>query len=112
VYEHLKERGSVPRGYLGVGLQELTPELARKLKVGEAQGAVISGVQPGSPAEQAGLEPGDLVIEFNGEKIHEPSELRLLVAGAKIGSSVKFKIIRDGIERTLSVVIAARKADG
>ncbi|HEY5313863.1 MAG TPA: trypsin-like peptidase domain-containing protein [Pirellulales bacterium] len=111
VYKHLKERGSMTRGYLGVGLQDLTPELARKLKVGETEGAVVSGVQPKSPADKAGLEPGDVVIEFNGEKIHEPSELRLLVAAAKVNSTAKLKIIRDGKERTIDVVIAARKGN-
>jgi Do/DeqQ family serine protease len=111
VYKHLKERGSVTRGYLGVGLQELTPELARKLKVVESEGAVISGVQPNSPADKAKLEPGDVVIEFNDEKIHEPSELRLLVAGAKPDSTVKLKIIRDGKERTVEVTIGARKGN-
>ncbi len=77
----------MPRGYLGVGLQELTPEIARQLKLARAEGVLITGVQPGSPAEKAGLEPGDVVIEFNGEKVHEPTELRLLVAAAKIGST-------------------------
>lgn len=112
VYENLKERGSVPRGYLGVGLQELTPELAKQLKLGDTEGVVISGVQPGSPADKAGLEPGDVVTEFNGEKVREPNELRLLVAGAEIGSTAKLKIIRDGKQRTIDVVITERKGIG
>lgn len=112
VYDDLKQRGSVPRGYLGVVLQELTPEIARQLKLNSTEGVLIAGVQPGSPAEKAKLEPGDVVIEFNGEKIHERNELLLLVAGAKIGSPVKVKILRDGKERTVSVTIGARKAAG
>jgi serine protease Do len=111
VYKNLKERGSVPRGYLGVGLQELTPDLARKLKLGDLEGVLISGVQPDSPAAKAGLEPGDVVTEFNGEKVHEPTELRLLVAAVKPDSTIKLKIIRDSQERTLDVVIGARKGN-
>jgi Do/DeqQ family serine protease len=109
VYDQLIKQGSVERGYLGVGLQELTPELAQRLKLGDATGVIITGVQPNSPAAKAGLQPADVVVAFDGQEVHEPSELRLLVAGAKIGSKVTLKIIRDGKAQTVDVVVAARK---
>ncbi|HEX3655723.1 MAG TPA: PDZ domain-containing protein [Pirellulales bacterium] len=79
----------------------------------QATGALgdSDALPPNSPADKDELEPGDVVIEFNGEKIHEPSELRLLVAGAKSDSTVKLKIIRDGKQRTVEVSIGARKGN-
>jgi Do/DeqQ family serine protease len=109
VYEELIKQGSVTRGYVGVGLQELTPQIAAKLKLGNVEGVLVTGVQPGSPAEQAGLQPGDVIVEFNAEKVRDPAEVRLLVAGAKVGSKAKLKILREGRTITTEVTIAARK---
>ncbi len=108
VYQHLIEKGRVPRGYLGVGLQDLTPELAQQFKVADTSGAVIAGVQKGSPAEKAGLEAGDVIVEWAGKKITDSDELRLQVAGTAIGANVTIKIIRDGQPQTLQVVVGER----
>jgi Do/DeqQ family serine protease len=112
VYEHLRTRGSVPRGYLGVGLQEVTPELARQLQLGEVRGVLVTGVQPRSPAAKAGIEAGDVILSIEGEPINDPAELRQVVAGAKIGSSVKVRLVREGIEQTVSVTITQRPVTG
>jgi serine protease Do len=112
VYQHLIARGSVPRGYLGVGLQELTPEIAKQLKLRDVEGVLVTGVQPGSPAEKAGLVPGDVVTEWNGQKVSEPSELRLLVAGTKIGTTVPVRILREGRAQTLQVTVTERRDGG
>ncbi len=72
----------------------------------------MTGVQPGSPAEKAGLVPGDVVIEWNGQKVIEPSELRLLVAGTKIGTTVPVRILREGRAQTLQVTVTERRDAG
>ena len=109
VYQDLITQGSVPRGYLGVGLQELTPEIARKLNLEDTHGVLITGVQPRSPAAKAGLQPGDVVLEWDGNKVNEPSELRLMVANSKIGSTVPITIHRDGKPLTIQITVASRK---
>ncbi|HEX3869189.1 MAG TPA: trypsin-like peptidase domain-containing protein [Pirellulales bacterium] len=109
VYTHLIENGKVPRGYLGVGLQELTPDLAQKLSIPDTNGVLITGVQKGSPAEKAGLEAGDVVTEWAGKKVDEPAELRLQVAGTAIGAHVTVKIIRNGKPTTLQVDVGERE---
>lgn len=112
VYKQLISRGGVARGYLGVGLQELTPEIARQLHLGHVEGVLVTGVQPGSPADKAGLEPGDVITEWNGERVRETSELRLLVAGSKIGAKVSIKVVRDGKTHEFPVTITERKDGG
>jgi serine protease Do len=111
VYERLKEKGRVARGWLGVQLQEITPDIARQLNLKGQNGAFVSGILRGSPAEEAGLEPGDLVIEWNGQKVTGNAELPLLVASSQIGSKVQVKIVRDGIAHVLTVKIAERPED-
>ncbi len=111
VYQHIVTQGKVVRGYLGVGLQDVTPEIAEKLNLGDNRGALVTGVQRGSPADRAGIEAGDLVVEWDGNKVTEANELRLLVAGTKIDSTVKVKVIRDGKPMTLDVTVTARGAE-
>jgi serine protease Do len=109
VYSNLVKQGRMARGLLGVGLQELTPELAQQFKLGDTQGVVITGVQKGSPAEKAGLEAGDVVVEWAGKKVADPSELRLQVAGTAIGSTVTIKVIRDAKPLELKVTVGERE---
>jgi serine protease Do len=111
VYERLKEKGRVARGWLGVQLQEITPDIARQLNLKGQNGAFVSGILRGSPAEEAGVEPGDLVIEWNGQKVTGNAELPLLVASSQIGSKIQVKILRDGIAHVLTVKIAERPED-
>jgi serine protease Do len=89
-------------------MQELTPELAEKLDLHVSNGALVSGVLPGSPAERAGFKPGDVVVKWNGKAIHGPSELSMEVAWTKVGQQATATIVREGQEKTLSVTVGER----
>jgi serine protease Do len=96
VSKQLRSEGKVTRGRLGVRIQPMTKELAQSFKLKEADGALIASVEPGSPADKAGLKPGDVVIAFNGEKIDDPNKLPRLVAATKPGQSATLRIWRNG----------------
>lgn len=108
---HLKEKGKVRRGWLGVSIQEITPELAKSFGLKDAGGALVSDVVPGSPAEKAGLKRGDVIAEFNGKPIKEHRELPRIVSLMPPGESVSFKVIRDGKEETVSATIGEMKEE-
>jgi len=120
VISQLKEHGRVVRGYLGVAVQPLTPELAKAFGLEKDDGALVAAVQPGSPAAEAGLRRGDVIIEYDGKPIGEIPELPRLVAATPIGKEVAMKILREGQPQTLSVKIgelreeevAAREGEG
>lgn len=92
----LTEQGKVTRGWLGVLIQEITPEIAESLGLKEVKGALISDVTPDSPADKAGLKRGDIVVEFEGMKIDEFSDLTKLVGVASPGQSKSLKVLREG----------------
>ena len=96
VSKQLRSEGKVTRGRLGVRIQPMTKELAQSFKLKEADGALIASVEPGSPADKAGLKPGDVVLAFNGEKIDDPNKLPRLVAATKPGQSATLRIWRNG----------------
>jgi Do/DeqQ family serine protease len=111
VYERLKEHGRVARGWLGVALDEITPDVAAQLHLSGQRGALVTEVVPGSPAEKAGVQEGDLIVEWNGQKINEKAEVPLLVGSTEIGSTAKMKVIRGGNPIELSVTITERPAE-
>jgi len=94
--ELLHADGKVTRGYLGILIQPLTPELAKEFKLADDAGALVGEVTKNSPAEQAGLREGDVVTEFNGQKVADSRHLRLTVAQTAPGTQVGVKILRDG----------------
>lgn len=102
----LKESGKVTRGWLGVSIQEITPELAKSFGLKEESGALVSDVTPGSPAEKAGLIRGDIITNFNGRIIKDYHELPRIVASMNPGERVVLKVLRDGNEVTISATIA------
>ncbi|HYR57354.1 MAG TPA: Do family serine endopeptidase [Chthoniobacteraceae bacterium] len=108
VMDSLIKTGHVSRGFLGIGLQPLTDDLAKQFKLESTNGALVSEVQPKSPAEKAGIETGDVVIEVNGKKVEDPRELQMFVAGLAPNSNAEVKIWRDGKEKTVSVMLAER----
>ena len=110
VYDELVSKGNVARGWLGVAMQELTPELAEKLELSGTNGALVAGVVPGSPAEKAGIKSGDVIVKWNGRPIDGPHELGLAVAWTKAGEKATAVVIRDGKEQSLTVLVAERKA--
>lgn len=101
VMDQLVTDGKVSRGYLGVNIQPVTPELAKEFKLPDENGALVGGVQPGTPAATAGLKEGDVIIEFNGRKVTDSGQFRLMVAQTRPESKVTLKLIRDGKERTI-----------
>jgi serine protease Do len=107
----LVQNGHVERGFLGVNIQELTPQLAKQFNLNTTQGALVSDVTPNSPAEKAGLKSGDVIIEFNGKALTDSRHLRLQVAETIPGSSVPLKVIRDGASKTLSITLKSMPAD-
>jgi serine protease Do len=106
VMDQITKGGKVARGFLGVMLeQELTPNLARKLGLPSTSGALVTDVEPDSPAEGAGFKPEDFVLELNGKKVNDMRQLRLNVAQMAPGTKVSLKVLRDGKERTITAVL-------
>lgn len=105
VMESLIKRGKVIRGWLGVSIQPLTPALARQLGIKSDKGAVVSDVADGSPAEKAGIQQGDVIIEIDSKEVKDWAQLRNIVSNIAPGKTVNVKIIRDGAEKSLKVEI-------
>jgi serine protease Do len=108
VYEQLKAGHPVVRGYLGVNLLPVTPDLARRLGLKTLKGAIVTGVAPSSPAAKAGLKPQDVVIAWDDRPVEDDTLLRLLVARTKVGTTVPATILRNGEEMKLDVTVAQR----
>lgn len=106
VKEQLIDKGQVVRGWLGVNLQEVTKDLAEKYGLKEPRGVIAT--LTGGPARKAGLEPGDLIIEFNDEPVIDGVHLKNLVAAVKPGETVKVKVIRNGEEKEYKVKLGER----
>jgi len=102
----LKEKGRVVRAWLGVYIQEVTPELAESFGLKEAKGALVSQVVKGSPAEKAGIRAGDIILEFNGKEVEDWNQLPLMVSLQKPGKKVPMKIFREGKILELWVTLA------
>lgn len=111
VAEQLKSTGRVIRGRIGVQIGEVTKEVAESLGLPRAQGALVGRVEPGSPAEKAGVEPGDIITAFNGQTIEKSGDLPRLVGNTKPGSKSVLTVLRKGQKRDLSVVVAEMESD-
>jgi serine protease Do len=109
VMEQLKSTGRVVRGKLGVEIQEVTADLAQSFGLGSAQGALVAGIEKGTPAEKAGIQQGDVIIGFNGRPVHSDHELPAMVAETGIGKTVPVELIRNGKHMTIEVTIAELK---
>jgi serine protease Do len=105
VMESLVKNGHVTRGYIGVMIQSITPALAQEFNLKAPTGALIGDVVANGPADQAGFKDGDVVTEFNGQKITDSRQLQLTVAETSPGSKVTVKILRDGDSKTLEVTV-------
>ncbi len=101
----LKEKGYVERGWLGVTVQKVTPDIAKSFGLKEVYGALVADVTKTSPAEKAGIHRGDIIIEYNGKKVEDMYELPRLVASTPVGSTVIIKVFRDGNEIEIPVTI-------
>lgn len=105
VMESLIKTGHVTRGYLGVMIQNVTPDLASEFKLKSDKGALISDVVPDGPADKAGLKNGDVVVEFNGHPVIDSRRLQLEVASTKPGSTVPVEVLRDGDKKSVDVTV-------
>jgi len=105
----LIEHGEIRRGLLGVSIQDLTPELAQAFSLSQHQGAVISAVQPGSPAAKAQLEPGDIVLAINGRKMKSSMDVRNAIGLLRIGDEVDVRVLRKGETLNRTAEIGAPK---
>ena len=103
VMDQLINYGEIKRGRIGVAIQDLTPDLAQALGTRRTQGAVIARVEPGSPAERAGLRTNDLVVAINGAPMRSGTELRNRVGLSRIGDEVELTVERGGMERNVTV---------
>jgi serine protease Do len=98
VAPQLQKRGHVTRGLLGVNIQDVTPELAKSLGLKESKGALVSQVVPGGPADKAGFEQGDVIVNFDGRPVGDSKDLPRIVASTPVGKTVTVKLLRDGQE--------------
>jgi serine protease Do len=114
IYTELAVKGTVTRGWLGVSIQALTPELAKGFGLKEANGVLISDIVQDSPAEKAGIVSGDIIIEFDRKKMDSPQELQKVVGATAPGRAVPLKVWRDKAEKTLEIKIGrdARRDGG
>jgi serine protease Do len=105
VMENLIKHGKVIRGWLGVSIQPITPDLAKELGVKDEKGALVADVMEGSPAEKSRLKRGDVIIELDGKAVTDITSLRNMVAGINPGKEVTIKYLRDGNSKTVKVKI-------
>lgn len=105
VSEQLDKEGRVQRAYLGVGIQPVTQELAAQLGMKRPRGAMVTEVRSGSPAEQAGVKVGDVVVSFSDTEIHDPRQLSATVARANLEGKEPLVVLRDGKETKLQVAV-------
>jgi len=106
VMDQLMKEGKIVRGWLGVTIQDITPELSQKFGLKDSKGALVGDISKGSPAEKAGMMRGDVILEFNGKEVRSVGSLRNMVSQSKVGTQVKLKILRGGKEYQLTVAIA------
>ena len=108
IMEQIIQTGSVTRGWIGVEVQDLTPELAESFKRANTDGALISGVYKDSPANQAGIEPGDILIAVEGKTVANTSDMLNLTAALPPGQAATFTVIRKHAEKSIEIKIGKR----
>jgi serine protease Do len=105
----LRGKGKVTRGYLGVLIQKVTPELAESLGMEKSQGALVANVSKDGPADKSGVKVGDVIVEFDGKEIKDSGELPIIVARTPVDKKVRMKVLRDKKELTLNVAVGELK---
>jgi serine protease Do len=109
IIDQLKESGEVTRGWLGVGIQELTPELAEYYGIKAKKGVLVTQVYEGDPADKAGIVPKDVILSVEGKPVATPKDLSMEIANLPVGKKIKVQLIRDGKPKTVSVTLGKRK---
>ena len=111
VYQQLRDKGSVTRGWLGVLIQDVTSDLAESFKMDRPHGALVSRVLPDSPAGESGIETGDIIVTFNGQHVSTSSSLPPMVGTAPVGAPSNVEVIRAGKRKSLQVTIGELPGD-
>ncbi|HUF92913.1 MAG TPA: Do family serine endopeptidase [Candidatus Limnocylindria bacterium] len=111
IYTEINTKGRVTRGWLGVSIQPLTPELARSFGAKDNKGVLVSDVMPDSPAAKAGLKPGDILLEFDGKKMEVPGDLQRAVGLASPGKDARMKVWREQGEKSVEIKIGESPDD-
>ena len=109
IINQLKSSGEVTRGWLGVGIQDISEELAEYYEIKEGKGVLVTEIFPGDPADEAGIKPKDIVLSVNGKKVENTRELSMFIAAVSVGDTVKVKVLRNDVEKTFNVKIAKRE---
>jgi serine protease Do len=105
----LKGKGKITRGYLGVLIQKVTPDIAESLGLDKARGALVANVSKDGPADRAGVKVGDVIVEFDGKEIRDSNELPIIVARTAVNKKVRMKVLRDKKEVPLMVAVGELK---
>ena len=105
VQKDLIERGKVSRGKLGIGIQNVDQALAKSFRLDEPAGVIVNGVEPGGPAERAGMRPGDIILTFDGKEVGRPNDLPTMVAETRPGTKSAVEVWRKGDRKKLTVTV-------
>ena len=108
VMEQIIRQGSVTRGWIGIEAQDITPELAESFKLKTARGSLIAGILRNSPADRAGLKPGDILLEINGREVTDSSTMLNLISALKPEKPAALKIMRDQNEMNIAITVGKR----
>jgi serine protease Do len=111
VTDQIMHGGKVSRAFLGVTIQPVTSDLAKAFKLSKAEGALISDVNPGSPAERAGLKSGDIITKLDDSAVTDSRALRLMIGDMSPSKTVQLAVLRDGVERRYAVTLGAQPSD-
>ena len=111
IIEQLKTKGEVTRGWLGVAIQDISEEMSEYYGLDDKKGALVAEVFEGDPADQAGIQAGDVIVAVNGEKIESSRDLTRIIAGIPVGDNAKISVLRNGKTKTFKVGIARRDED-
>jgi len=109
IVDQLKTRGEVVRGWLGVGIQDISKQVAEYYGIKSKKGVLVTEVFPDDPADKAGIEPQDIILSINGKEVESSREITSMIADFGIGETVKIKVLRNGETRTFKVKIAKRE---
>jgi serine protease Do len=105
----LRGKGKVTRGYLGVLIQKVTPEIAESLGMEKSQGALVANVSKDGPADKAGVKVGDVIVEFDGKEVKDSGDLPIIVARTQVDKKVRMKVLREKKELSLNVAVGELK---
>ncbi|MGC4366237.1 DegQ family serine endoprotease [Hydrogenophaga sp. R2] len=111
VSDQLKANGRVTRGRIGVQIDQVSKEVAESLGLGQPKGALVRGVEPDSPAARAGIEPGDIILKFDGKEVEKSVDLPRMVGNTKPGNRSSVTVLRRGSQRDLSITVAELEPD-